>query len=208
MRRTRLARSIFVLERGAYWLPTQLAGPLVLLHRNFVRYLERVRHSVTDPLTGLPNQRYLVEHLERELTRSRRTAKPLAVIFMDLDGLEILNDRSGHATGDTALMRVAHRLKATIRSHDVCARCGGDEFVVVLADCGLSEADTRREELQSAVRAIVIDLGPGVRMSLNISAGAAVFPDDGDSVEQLLAAADSRMYQAKFRAARLRKFSA
>jgi diguanylate cyclase (GGDEF)-like protein len=197
-----------VLERGAYWLLPLLAGPLVLLHRNFVAYLEKVQHSVTDPLTGLPNQRYMVEHLEREILAARRTGKSLAVIFIDLDGLKTLNDRGGHATGDAALTRVADRLKGTIRSHDMCARCGGDEFVVVLADCGLSEADERREELQSVVRSIVVDLEPGLRMSLSISAGAAVFPDDGGTQEQLLAVADSRMYQAKFRAARRRKFSA
>jgi diguanylate cyclase (GGDEF)-like protein len=197
-----------VLERGTYWLLPLLAGPLVLLHRNFVSYLERVRYSVTDSLTGLPNQRFMGEHLAREIEQARQTNKSFAVIFMDLDELKALNDRGGHATGDAALMRVAQRLKSAIRTHDVCARCGGDEFVAVLADCGADEAAARTEELRAAVRGIIIDVEPGVRMSLSISAGAAVFPDDGDTQERLLAAADARMYQAKYRVARERKISA
>lgn len=197
-----------VLERGAYWLLPLLAGPLVLLHRNFLSYLERVRYSMMDPLTGLPNQRYVADQLERDLIRARNSGRPLAVLFMDLDLLKTLNDRGGHAVGDAALIRVAERLKATIRYRDVCARFGGDEFIAVLPDCGWAEADARREELQAAVRSIVVDVEPAVRMSLSISVGVAVFPDDGDRQEQLIAAADNRMYQAKFAAARQRRFSA
>ena len=197
-----------VLERRAYWLLPLLAGPLVLLHRNFVAYLENVRHSVTDPLTGLPNQRHMVAHLERQLSEARNSQRPFAVIFMDLDGLKIVNDRGGHQAGDTALMRVADCLRKTIRVHDVCARCGGDEFVAVLSDCGAAEAKLRRDELQRAVRAIAIDLAPGSRAPLDISAGVAVYPDDGDTQEQLLAVADSRMYEDKFRSARRRRLTA
>src|SRR5262245_45776941 len=132
-----------VLERRAYWLLPLLAGPLVLLHRNFVAYLENVRHSVTDLLTGLPNQRHMVTHLERQLIESRDNARPFAVIFMDLDGLKTVNDRAGHRAGDAALVRVAECLRHTIRMDDVCARCGGDEFVIVLSDCGAEEGRVR-----------------------------------------------------------------
>ena len=197
-----------VLERRAYWLLPLLAGPLVLLHRNFLAYLENVRHSVTDPLTGLPNQRHMVAHLERELAAARYDRRHFAVLFMDLDGLKIVNDRGGHQIGDAALVRVAECLRSNIRVHDVCARCGGDEFVIVLADCGPVEAKNRRDELQRAVRSIVIDLEPGFRTSLNISAGVAVYPDDGDTQEQLLAVADSRMYEDKFRSVRRRRLTA
>jgi diguanylate cyclase (GGDEF)-like protein len=99
-------------------------------------------------------------------------------------------------------------LRNNIRVHDVCARCGGDEFVLVLGDCGPAEAKVRRDELQRAVRSIVIDLEPGFRTSLNISAGVAVYPDDGDTQEQLLAVADSRMYEDKFRSARRSRLTA
>ena len=197
-----------VLERRTYWLLPLLAGPLALLHRNFVSYLEHVRHSVTDPLTSLPNQRQMVSHLDRELRQARETGKPFAVLFIDLDGLKSINDRGGHAIGDAAIVRVAECLKNTIRAQDVCARCGGDEFVVVLHDCGSADAEARREELQSAVRSMVIDLKPGLRTSLSISAGVAVYPDDGDTQEHLLAMADRRMYEDKSRSTRQRKISA
>jgi diguanylate cyclase (GGDEF)-like protein len=152
-----------VLERHAYWLLPLLAGPLVLLHRNFLAYLENVRHSVTDPLTGLPNQRHMVAHLERELAAARYNHRQFAVIFVDLDGLKTMNDRGGHQIGDAALVRVAECLRKNLRVHDVCARCGGDEFVIVLSDCGSAEAKLRRDELQRAVRSIAIDLEPGFR---------------------------------------------
>ena len=197
-----------VLERRAYWLLPLLAGPLVLLHRNFLSYLENVRHSVTDPLTGLPNQRHMVAHLEREIAAARYNRRQFAVIFVDLDGLKTMNDRGGHQIGDAALVRVADCLRKNLRVHDVCARCGGDEFVIVLSDCGSAEAKLRRDELQRAVRAIAIDLEPGFRTSLNISAGVSVYPDDGDTQEQLLAVADSRMYEDKFRSARRRRLTA
>jgi diguanylate cyclase (GGDEF)-like protein len=197
-----------VLERRAYWLLPLLAGPLVLLHRNFLAYLENVRHSVTDPLTGLPNQRHMVAHLEREIAAARTSRRQFAVIFVDLDGLKTMNDRGGHQIGDAALVRVADCLRKNLRVHDVCARCGGDEFVIVLSDCGASEANLRRDELQCAVRSIAVDLEPGFRTSLNISAGVSVYPDDGDTQEQLLAVADSRMYEDKFRSARRRRLTA
>jgi diguanylate cyclase (GGDEF)-like protein len=197
-----------VLERHAYWLLPLLAGPLVLLHRNFITYLEHVRHSVTDPLTGLPNQRHMVSHLERQLTQARENGRQFAVIFMDLDGLKAMNDRAGHQLGDRALVRVADCLRKTIRQHDVVARCGGDEFVAVLADCGSAEAKMRRDELQRAVRSIAMNLEPGVRAPLSISAGIAVYPDDGETQEQLLAVADNRMYEEKFQSARRRRLTA
>src|SRR5262249_14466197 len=131
-----------------------------------------------------------------------------AVVFMDLDGLKTINDRAGHRAGDAALVRVADALRQSIRTHDICARCGGDEFVLVLSDCGAAEIGARCEELQRAVRAIAIDIQPGVRSSLSISAGAAVFPDDGETQEQLLAIADNRMYQDKFESSRLRRLTA
>ena len=125
--------------------------------------------------------------------------RQFAVIFVDLDGLKTMNDRAGHQIRDAVLVRVADCLRKNLRVHDVCARCGGDEFVIVLSDCGSAEAKLRRDELQRAVRAIAIDLEPGFRTSLNISAGVSVYPDDGDTQENCLRLLTARMYEDKFR---------
>ena len=94
-------------------------------------------------------------------------------------------------------------LQTTIRPYDICVRYAGDEFIIVLAGCGTDEAEQKRQELQAAVESVTFEARPGRRVALGISVGAAVFPQDGESYESLLAAADSRMYQDK--AARKRR---
>jgi len=86
---------------------------------------------------------------------------------------------------------------AVIRPYDICVRYAGDEFIVVLAGCGLDEAENKRKELQQAIAETVFEARPGMSIPLSISAGSAVFPHDGDSYESLLAKADSRMYRNK-----------
>jgi diguanylate cyclase (GGDEF)-like protein len=88
-------------------------------------------------------------------------------------------------------------LRTVIRPYDICVRYAGDEFIVVLANCGLDEAENKRKELQEAISDAAFEARPGVRVPLSISAGSAVFPHDGDTYESLLAKADSRMYRDK-----------
>jgi diguanylate cyclase (GGDEF)-like protein len=116
---------------------------------------------------------------------------------MDLNDFKDINDTWGHHVGDRALREVAQVLRTVIRPYDICVRYAGDEFIVVLAGCGREEAEHKRVELQHAVEAIVFDPLPEKLVPLSISAGAAVFPHDGDSYESLLAKADSRMYRDK-----------
>src|SRR5690606_3618054 len=122
---------------------------------------------------------------------------------MDLDRFKEINDTHGHHVGDRALREVARVLRTTIRPYDMCVRYAGDEFIVVLSGCGAGEAEHKRQELQDAVEAVHFEARPGRRVALGISVGVAVFPQDGESYESLLAAADSRMYQDK--AARKRR---
>jgi diguanylate cyclase (GGDEF)-like protein/putative nucleotidyltransferase with HDIG domain len=153
--------------------------------------------SLTDPLTGLPNTRFMFMHLTRELARAERLESEVSLLVMDLNDFKEINDTYGHQTGDHALREVAQVLRTTIRPYDICVRYAGDEFIVVLAGCGADEAEHKRLELQHAVDQLVFEARPGVPLSLSISAGAAIFPQDGDSYDALLATADSRMYADK-----------
>ena len=153
--------------------------------------------SLTDPLTGLPNTRSMFQHLTRELARADRLKSEVSLLVMDLNGFKEINDTYGHHIGDRALREVARVLRATIRPYDICVRYAGDEFIVVLSGCGRDEAENKRVELQSAIDRAVFEPRSELRLHISISAGAAVFPHDGDSYESLLAKADSRMYLDK-----------
>ena len=164
---------------------------------NAIVYERTHEDSLTDPLTGLQNTRFMVTHLNAELARAERLNNEVSLLVLDLDDFKEINDTHGHHVGDRALRDVAQVLRTVIRPYDICVRYAGDEFIVVLADCGIDEAENKRKELQEAVSDAVFEARPGTRVTLSISAGSAVFPHDGDSYESLLAKADSRMYRDK-----------
>jgi diguanylate cyclase (GGDEF)-like protein/putative nucleotidyltransferase with HDIG domain len=164
---------------------------------NSTRFEQTEHESHTDPLTGMPNRRSLDRQLEAGLARALRGGTRGSVVVLDLDRLKEINDTYGHDAGDRALRAVGNVLKSTVRQNDLCARFAGDEFIVVLWDC-LPENEARRvADLQSAVAAFPFEPRQGVRVSLSISAGAARFPEDGTTFEELLAAGDERMYRDK-----------
>lgn len=155
--------------------------------------------SLTDPLTGLPNTRFMVLHLSRELARADRLKSEVSMLVLDLDDFKDINDTHGHQVGDRALRAVAGVLRGVIRPYDICVRYAGDEFVVVLSGCGGDEAENKRVELQHGIDRLLFEASPGTRVRLTMSAGAAVFPQDGATYDALLAKADSRMYVDKAR---------
>jgi diguanylate cyclase (GGDEF)-like protein len=155
--------------------------------------------SLTDPLTMLPNTRFMFTHLTRELARAERLKAEVALLVMDLDGFKEINDTHGHHVGDRALRQVAEVLKSAIRPYDICIRYAGDEFIVVLPGCGQEEAERKRLEMQRAVDEVMFEARPGRRVALAVSVGAAIFPRDGRTYEELLSTADSRMYRDKTR---------
>jgi diguanylate cyclase (GGDEF)-like protein/putative nucleotidyltransferase with HDIG domain len=164
---------------------------------NSMLFEQTQEDSLTDPLTGLPNTRFLFMHLTRELARAERLKSEVSLMVMDLDSFKDINDSHGHHVGDKALCEVARVLRTAIRPYDICVRYAGDEFIVVLSGCGADEADRKREELQKGIDEVYFEARQGKRVALGISVGAAVFPHDGESYESLLAIADSRMYQDK-----------
>jgi diguanylate cyclase (GGDEF)-like protein/putative nucleotidyltransferase with HDIG domain len=170
---------------------------------NSIVFEQTQEDSLTDPLTGLPNTRFMFMHLTRELARAERLKSEVSLLVMDLDSFKDINDTYGHHVGDRALREIAQVLRGGIRPYDICVRYAGDEFIVVLSGCGGEEAERKRLELQVAVDKVHFDARPGKAIPLAISIGAAIFPHDGDSYETLLATADSRMYRDKTRRKRL-----
>lgn len=166
---------------------------------NSIVFEQTQEDSLTDPLTGLPNTRFMFMHLTRELARAERMKTEVSLLVMDLDNFKEINDTYGHHVGDRALREIAGVLRSGIRPYDICVRYAGDEFIVVLSGCGADEAEHKRLELQNAVDRLQFEARPGRKMQLALSVGAAVFPHDGDSYENLLATADSRMYRDKTR---------
>jgi diguanylate cyclase (GGDEF)-like protein len=164
---------------------------------NSTRFEQTEHESHTDPLTALPNRRSLDRQFEAGLLRAERNNGSCSVVVLDLDRLKEINDTYGHEAGDRALRAVGDTLRSTVRQNDLCARFAGDEFIVVLWDCSPEHEARRVLELQTAVGSHGFEPRPGVRVSLSISAGAARFKVDGTTFDELMAAADERMYHDK-----------
>lgn len=166
------------------------------------RLFDQIRAmAVSDPLTNLANYRRLIAVIESELDRSRRTERPFSIVLLDMDGLKSINDRYGHLVGSRALVRLARILKTHSRAIDTPARYGGDEFALVLPeapkDIALRVATRVRERLA----------GEGEQPSLSVSAGIASYPEDGDTAEKLLGAADRVLYRMKHRGSAINSIS-
>jgi diguanylate cyclase (GGDEF)-like protein len=156
------------------------------------RLFEQVRTmAVTDPLTGLANYRRLISVLEAEVDRSRRTQRPFSVVLLDMDGLKIINDQYGHLTGSRALVRIGKILRNHSRAIDTAARYGGDEFALVLPEAGKDISSRVVSRIRERLSA------EPERPTLAVSAGVAAFPEDGDTPEKLLGAADRALYAMK-----------
>jgi len=149
------------------------------------------RQAASDPLTGLANYRRLVDVLDSEIKRSKRTNREFAMLFFDLDGLKLINDRHGHMTGSQALCRLADVLCSCCRDIDTPARFGGDEFALVLPETNAEAANLVARRVCESVT----NDGKGPRLS--VSVGVAVFPENGNTIESLLCEADSALYSMK-----------
>lgn len=168
---------------------------------------ELVEAAYRDPLTGLGNRRLFEETLALALGRARRHDRPLAVCMLDVDKLKQVNDRYGHAAGDRVLQRVGDALRDELRGADLTVRAtqgvlssryGGDEFLLLFEDL-VGEPLLAAEAALARVRAALADDPEGDGTPVTISAGVAVFPEDGSDAATLVARADARMYEYKRR---------
>jgi diguanylate cyclase (GGDEF)-like protein len=145
--------------------------------------------AMTDPLTGLYNRRYIEEVLKVILETARRTAKPLFVMLIDLDGFKAINDEQGHVRGDRVLCDAAQALKSALRQSDVLGRHGGDEFIVI----GLADRAAAMLLVDRAAQAV------RSRTGLGLSAGIGCWPEDGETPSELVAKADRALGASKKR---------
>jgi diguanylate cyclase (GGDEF)-like protein len=166
----------------------------VLLHR----HAERL--SLTDPLTGLWNYRFMQTSLRREAERSRRFQRPSALLAIDLDRFKDVNDTYGHPVGDQVLIELARRITAQIREVDLAFRHGGEEFMVILPETDAGGASVVAERLGRAVNARkfkVSDASGGRELDITVSIGVAVLGEHAETATGVLAAADEALYAAK-----------
>ncbi len=151
--------------------------------------------AMHDPLTGLPNRLLFNDRLQHGISNARRSGRGMAIFVLDVDGFKALNDSLGHAAGDTVLRETANRLQASVRASDTVARLGGDEFAIVAVDADRADAELIQAKIRQRMEEpMVVD---GAEVSVHLSVGLAVFPDDGSDSAPLLRRADTDMYRDK-----------
>ncbi|SIO16779.1 diguanylate cyclase (GGDEF) domain-containing protein [Singulisphaera sp. GP187] len=158
---------------------------------------ELYRMAILDGLTGTHNKRYLLDHLEREIDRSTRHERPLALILIDVDHFKTINDTMGHLAGDLALRELSLCLRPNVRKYDLLARYGGEEFAVVLSETSRHDAIEIAEKLRRAVELHPFE-SEGRRFQVTISLGVAtVVRNEPLEPEELIRLADLQLYSAK-----------
>jgi diguanylate cyclase (GGDEF)-like protein len=174
-------------------LATAIADAMSLAVSN-IALREKLRtQALRDPLTGLYNRRYMEDALARHASLAERTGAHLSAIMIDLDHFKKLNDEFGHALGDSVLRETAAQIMGALRTSDVACRYGGEELLVILPECGLSEAVAKAEILRERIEA----LSTMHDAKISASFGVASIPESTRSVADLLGMADAALYQAK-----------
>ncbi len=164
---------------------------------NAMNHAKAESNAVTDPLTNLPNARSISTRFEEEASRARRTSLPFQVVMLDLDDFKIVNDTFGHQTGDRMLQDVARIIQSQLREYDFLARYGGDEFVAIMPELGRAQVEELRSRIESAVANLSLHVENNHHARVGISIGASTFGIEGETLDQLLVAADQDMYRIK-----------
>jgi len=157
---------------------------------------EHFERAIKDPLTGLYNRYYLFDCARKSLQKLHREHKCAIVVFFDLDNFKYVNDHFGHKEGDRVLTEVAQILKSTFRSYDIVARLGGDEFAAYI-ESPISQANDQ-EELEQLLTLLVQRIETHFQTyQISASYGTAIFPREGENLNELIEIADKRMYEKK-----------
>lgn len=201
---------------GTFINDQPVEGPTVIRDRSYLRvgnciykflaggnieadYHEEIyRLTITDGLTEINNQRFLVDFLDRELARSIRHERPIAVVMFDLDKFKTVNDTYGHLCGDYVLRELSHRIKKFVRREDLFARYGGEEFALVLVETGMPMAIDAAERIRRTVGDTPFRFD-GATLNLTVSLGVSSTQggEQGLTPQELLRRADSLLYKAK-----------
>jgi diguanylate cyclase (GGDEF)-like protein/PAS domain S-box-containing protein len=172
----------------------------------FVKLIKRLNETqthlkhvaITDELTGLRNRRYIVERLEEEFQRAKRTGRPLSLIMLDIDHFKKINDAHGHLFGDVVLRVVSTRMKETLRKHDLIGRVGGEEFLIICPESSLEDTVVVAERIRRIIHGETIS--DGVReAAVALSAGVTMLMASDRSSDTLFSRADTALYKAKER---------
>ena len=179
-----------------------LVAPQIALALERAEWQQRANQfqlmSITDPLTGLHNRRYLEARLTEELSRSKRYNYPLSFMMIDIDDFKLYNDRNGHQAGDRALEMTAQCLRAMLRKVDVASRYGGEEFSILLPQTSLEEAGVIADRIRRKIMTTRFPHGKTQPLgSVSVSIGLSTFSSTLDSAEAIVRAADRALYHAK-----------
>ncbi len=174
-----------------------LADQAALSISNASLHQEIQDKAYSDMLTGLPNRRALDERLEKEFSEARRTGEPFSVVMMDLDGFKAVNDTYGHVLGDEVLRLFFNHIAEGIRASDFLARYGGDELCLIMGQTNLQTALAVAGKITENMKNFLFNAPDGKQISLGLSGGVAVYPDNASTASDLLRAADEALYRAK-----------
>lgn len=162
-----------------------------------LHHAETESKALTDPMTGLPNARSLQMQFETEVARARRNDCEFQVLMLDLDGFKSVNDTFGHKTGDLLLKEVSRVMRGQLREYDFLARYAGDEFVVIIPETSEKDIADLCERIERAVLDFKLPTGDGRTARVGVSLGSACYPKSGETLDQVIIAADKAMYSVK-----------
>lgn len=186
---------IFILVLLHQWVGFEENRRLYKELREAYRDMAELAH--TDPMTGLPNYRTLLERLEEEVARADRYQTPLALIFADIDHFKRINDTYGHRVGDQVLQTLAGVMHDCVRTTDCLARYAGEEFIIVLPQSTLEQARSLAERLRRDVEMMALPMDNGDILQTTVSLGISAYPDPSTTLESLLTDADNAMLRVK-----------